>query len=387
MSIKMQFTGDILCQMVQTQACSTENGLDYSPVLKPICKRLMECDYLVGNLETPVAGEKYGYTDRMYQFNTPEIFLNMLADCGFHLLSTANNHCMDRGLPGLISTLDHLDKVGLEHVGTYRSQEERDRPYIRELSGMRFGFLSYTYGTNAFFHHNYLSADNHWAVNLLQPEEGRPGAIDLLNRKTVSTRVKMLYEQDHPLFREHIASYLEQLKQDILALRKAGAEFLVMLLHCGGQHDIEPDDYTKWIVRWLDEQKVDLIIGNHQHILHPCVKLKHAFVAYCLGNLTDTPDYNPNGRGMGEEYAVLLQSEFEKFQGKVRMQNVGLSPVISVLDKHGRAVVYEVTDLISNRCKNGEQQSLLRDLAHFVNLMRGTDDESPVDLAPIYPLG
>ena len=74
MSIKMQFTGDILCQMVQTQACSTENGLDYSPVLKPICKRLLECDYLVGNLETPVAGEKYGYTDRMYQFNTPEIF-------------------------------------------------------------------------------------------------------------------------------------------------------------------------------------------------------------------------------------------------------------------------------------------------------------------------
>lgn len=69
------------------------------------------------------------------------------------------------------------------------------------------------------------------------------------------------------------------------------------------------------------------------------------------------------------------------------MQNVGLIPVISVLDKHGRAVVYEVTDLISNRCKNGEQQSLLRDLAHFVNLMRGTDDESPVDLAPIYPLG
>ena len=255
-------------------------------------------------------------------------------------------------------------------MGTYRSQEERNRPYIRELSGMRFGFLSYTYGTNAFFHHNYLSADNHWAVNLLQPEEGRPGAIDLLNRKTVSTRVKMLYEQDHPLFREHIASYLEQLKQDILALRKAGAEFLVMLLHCGGQHDIEPDDYTKWIVRWLDEQKVDLIIGNHQHILHPCVKLKHAFVAYCLGNLTDTPDYNPNGRGIGEEYSVLLQCEFEKFQGKVRMQNVGLIPVISVLDKHGQAVVYEVTDLISNRCKNGEQQSLLRDLAHFVNLMR-----------------
>ena len=147
----------------------------------------------------------------------------MLADCGFHLLSTANNHCMDRGLPGLISTLDHLDKVGLEHVGTYRSQEERDRPYIRELSGMRFGFLSYTYGTNAFFHHNYLSADNHWAVNLLQPEEGRPGAIDLLNRKTVSTRVKMLYEQDHPLFREHIASYLEQLKQDISRAAQGGS--------------------------------------------------------------------------------------------------------------------------------------------------------------------
>lgn len=386
MRVSIQFTGDILCQACQTTACQTADGPDYTPVLAAIRDRLADCDYLVGNLETPVAGAALGYTDRLYQFNTPFSLLEMLKSYGFHLLSTANNHCMDRGLPGLLRTLDHLDRAGIAHTGTYRSRQERATPFIRELGGMRFGFLSYTYGTNAFFHHCYLPPENDWAVNLLQPEEERPGAINLMDRPQVAPLVQQLYEADHPLFHRHIAPYLCRLEGDIRALRRAGAEFVIMLLHCGGQHDPAPDAYTQWMVRWLDRQGVDLIIGHHQHILHPYARLEHAHVAYCLGNLTDTPNSNPNGRGLGEEYSILLRLSFERRAGSVRLCGGDFVPVKSVLDHRGRSVVREVSALLDQASSPEERRLLLRDLSHFVHLVRGTDPVTPVAPAPCYPL-
>ncbi|MFR3323636.1 MAG: CapA family protein [Oscillospiraceae bacterium] len=68
-------------------------------------------------------------------------------DAGFDLLSTANNHCRDKGLDGLYRTLDVLDEAGLAHVGTYRSQAERDEEqrHLRSRCGRYFGGLPLLY--------------------------------------------------------------------------------------------------------------------------------------------------------------------------------------------------------------------------------------------------
>lgn len=386
MKVCLQFTGDILCQMPQTEACRTENGFDYAPVFAPVQKRLAECDYLIGNLETPVAGEKLGYSDRLYQFNTPDAFLDMIRDSGFDLLSTANNHCMDRHVEGLVETLNRLDARGILHTGTFRSQEERDTPCIVTVGGIRFGFISYTYGTNAFFHHMYLPDDQPWAVNLLQPEEEKEGAIDLLDEPNIARRVQELYETENPVFRKEIEPRLLQLKQDIRAAREAGAEYVVMLLHCGGQHNLMPDAYTRWIVDYIAQTDVDLIIGHHQHILHPCKRVGKPFVAYCLGNLTDTPDHNPNGQGIGEEYSILLRVNVEKDENGVSEKGITFVPVKSVLDEQGRAVVREVTELI-RECRNEEEKErLIEDLTHFVRLVSNMDDTAPVPVQDEYTL-
>ena len=58
---------------------------------------------------------------------------------------------MDDHQSGLIRTLDVLDRDGLDHVGTYRTQAERDKNsgiLMKEINGVRIAFLSYTYGTN-----------------------------------------------------------------------------------------------------------------------------------------------------------------------------------------------------------------------------------------------
>ena len=55
MSCTLTFTGDIMCQIPQTAACTTAHGYDYSPVFRHVRALLSGGDYLVGNLETPIA--------------------------------------------------------------------------------------------------------------------------------------------------------------------------------------------------------------------------------------------------------------------------------------------------------------------------------------------
>lgn len=68
-------------------------------------------------------------------------------------------------MDGIYRTLDILDQAGLAHVGTYRSQEERDQTsgiYVADVGGISVALLSYTYGLNGFR----LDSDKMYAVNL-----------------------------------------------------------------------------------------------------------------------------------------------------------------------------------------------------------------------------
>ena len=49
---------------------------------------------------------------------------------------------------GLVRTLDVLDAAGLEHVGTYRTQQERDTVKIIDVGGIKLAMLAYTFSTN-----------------------------------------------------------------------------------------------------------------------------------------------------------------------------------------------------------------------------------------------
>ena len=104
---------------------------------------------------------------------------------GFDLMEMASNHCMDARKEGLDETLNVLDAVGLEHIGTYRTQEERDANHglvVKELNGISIAFLDYTYGTNCFpvtdfpyatnlFFRDYLEMVAQWyADGLINPE-------------------------------------------------------------------------------------------------------------------------------------------------------------------------------------------------------------------------
>lgn len=255
-TVKMAVVGDIMVHDYQyEEAYDAATGeYDFMHNFQDVKKYFAGNDLVIGNLELT-----FGGTDRPYAsfpcFNTPDSFLDAVKDAGFDLLTTANNHSMDTGKAGLLRTLDKLDEYGIEHFGTYRSQEERDTIFYKEVNGLKFAFLSYTYGTNG------IPVPDDYLVNLIDGG---------------------------------------QMVDDIKEARK-NADVVVVLPHMGNEYETEPRDI---FVSWADEMfaaGADIVLASHPHVLQRMEyrKVNHGdgehdgFIIYSLGNFISSQTTPP----------------------------------------------------------------------------------------------
>lgn len=111
-TVSMTVIGDIMCHTTNFYDAynKTTDSYDFSKVFVDIKDYIQSADISIGNLETTFAGKDIGYTGYP-TFNTPEQLAQNLADLGLDVVSTANNHSLDKRYNGLVSTLDELDKV------------------------------------------------------------------------------------------------------------------------------------------------------------------------------------------------------------------------------------------------------------------------------------
>lgn len=375
------FTGDIMSQLELDAACAKADGsYDYHQVLERIVPTLKQADYTIGNLETTFSGSEAG-PSQLYSFNTPDAFAEALAEAGFSLLSTANNHCLDRGVSGLMRTLDILDQLDLEHTGTARSPEERDKPFVRYINGIKFGFVSSTYGTNAFANHTFLKDEEEFAVNLSQPQETLPGAIHLLDSmETIRQNCAANPTGD--------AVQLQQLRQAIQRTRDAGAEYIVALMHSGGQYNPQPDAYTEHLVEQLIQFGADMIIGNHPHVIQRFAWHKGHPVFYCLGNLITTPSQSPVQQAHPECHnSVLVKPTFTRSKdGVVTMTSATFRILRSIQLPNGVTSVAPLYDLLEASTNPAEKKQLAEEMARSVRTLLNLPDAATIMPKPDYEL-
>ena len=193
-------------------------------------------------------------------FNTPSELGVALKNMGLDILSTANNHSMDRFEKGIISTLDALDEIGIEHTGTYRSEEERDTILIKEVNGIKIAFLSFTYGTNG-----------------IQIPSGKEYLVNLIDEELILNQINLAKEQD--------------------------VDLICASMHWGAEYAQKQNSEQERLADLLIKNGVSIIIGNHAHVIEPMemrkVTLedgteKEGFVAYALRKFhfsTNTSSY------------------------------------------------------------------------------------------------
>ena len=243
--VRLLFVGDLMQHQAQIDAAlQADSSYAYDHCFALVKDDIQRADLAIGNFETTLGGKPYkGYP----QFSSPDEYLHAIKEAGFDILSTANNHSLDRRRKGLERTLTLIDSAGLTAVGTYRDALDRQEryPLLVEKSGVRIAFLCATYGTNG--------------IGITAPN-----IVNSLDR--------------------------EELAADIRAARAMKPDALIALLHWGNEYQREPSEEQRDLAQWLIGQGVDHIIGSHPHVIQPIVRIPHTeyptqhAVVYSLGN-------------------------------------------------------------------------------------------------------
>jgi poly-gamma-glutamate capsule biosynthesis protein CapA/YwtB (metallophosphatase superfamily) len=99
-------------------------------------------DLTIGNLETPITKNGPYMVPYSLIFNSNPKYVERLRKAGFDILSSANNHAMDKGESGLLETMNYVKGAGIDSLG---AGEDCHQGIVREVKGVKFGFLSYSY--------------------------------------------------------------------------------------------------------------------------------------------------------------------------------------------------------------------------------------------------
>lgn len=247
----MTAIGDVMCHNTQYwDAYNKDTGTyDFSYVFDNISNYTKNSDITVGSLETSFAGEERGYSNYPV-FNSPDNLAYSLRDIGVDVLSTAGNHCLDMGFSGLSRTIDVLNNANISHLGTYKTQEDRDSILFKNVKGVKIAFINYTYGTNGIP----IPSDKTFCVNLIDK--------DLI-------------------------------KKDIDSAKSQNADLIVACMHWGTEYKTSANSEQIELADFLFQNGVDVILGNHPHVLEQMEKrtvtlpdgsTKDGFVIYALGN-------------------------------------------------------------------------------------------------------
>lgn len=290
---RIRAIGDVMVHDDElASALQSDGTYDFAPFFSEVAQSLSDADYTMGNLETTV-GEpgKNGYSGYPY-FHTPKSLLTALKGAGVDMLTTSNNHCLDRYFDGLVETLDSLDEAGFDHTGTFRSKSEYQTPYVTEVNGIKIGVVAYTYGANGMDERS-------------DPDGVMWGLMFLDNANFEKSAQK---------------------------LRDAGAEVLIAVPHWGKEYKRAPENSTVDYAKKMAKAGFDVIIGGHPHMVQPIEWIEteradgtthRTLVAYSLGNFVSAQTDQYKDTGIILDFTIHQEIS----TGEISITNVGYVPV------------------------------------------------------------
>ena len=307
----MAITGDIMCHntMYMDAYNSSKSSYDFSYYFDDIKYHLQTPDITVGNLETTFAGSKVGYSGYP-TFNTPEILAKNLKQVGFDVVSTANNHCLDKGYNGVASTIKYLDQADLSHTGTFTSKEEQDNILIKNVKGVSIAFLSFTYGTNG-----------------IPVPKGKDYCVNLIDKEHILNQINLAKEKN--------------------------PDIICVAMHWGIEYQTKQNATQKDLADFLFDNGADIILGNHPHVPQPMekrtIKLadgtkKDGFVIYSLGNFMS----NQNKQYTQDSAIVNLTVTKHGDTNKISIDKATYTPIYMYKDSSKSKKKFKILDINKN---------------------------------------
>lgn len=225
-TIRITAVGDLMCHSTQFKNARTgKDSYDFRPCFSEVKPILESADFTIGNIETTFSGDRLPYSGYP-NFNSPVEYLVAIKDAGFDFLVSSNNHTMDTGEKGVMSTIKALDSIGFARTGSFISQEDRDSIRVVDIEGITMAILNYTYGMNGY-----------------KCPEGKDWMVNLIDTTLI--------------------------KQDIAAAKELGPDLVCVFYHYGPEYVHEPNIYERECVELAIRNGADLILGAHPHVVQP----------------------------------------------------------------------------------------------------------------------
>lgn len=178
-------------------------------------------DLTIANLEGTLT-DSTSRADKLYAFKAPQEFIGILSGSSVEAVNMANNHSHDYGDQSFTDTLNAVDSAGITHFGY-------EETAVIEVKGVKVGLV------------------------------GIYELYDHLERTT-------------------------QLKEHIAAVKKQGAQLIIVIFHWGNEKETVPDSNQTTLGRLAIDEGADLVCGHHLHVLQGIETYKGKKIVYSLGN-------------------------------------------------------------------------------------------------------
>ena len=398
---KVTIIGDIMVEPPFMQQVEKDGNYDFGPSFAPLRSLFAASDYVIGNLETPLAGPESGYTHELVSFNSPDVLVEALQAIGVDAVSTANNHSLDRGYEGLARTCDVLDRYGMAHTGTYKEGFAGDRILYVTLGDTTIALIACTFSTNYGINQCNLEGERSRCINMIHPITGGgriyrsiPAAYgetlryveSLMGRKLVweeSTKLKRAMHMPKESVDEHIPyDDLERcftwVREDYAEARKK-ADVVLFYPHSGGQFNVEPGNYTRYLTKLSVELGFDAVFCGHSHTSQRAEYLDGKPCFYSMGNVSMSPGTYYSVPECLPEYGLAAHLYIDDKQ----IQKTTFSIFKMVQEEGVPMRVIPVQDLYKNL--EGEQKQELFDHVSAV-YTRVTGRPAPSEICQEYEL-
>lgn len=229
---------------------------------------LQTADITFGNLEGTILNEggdqkECNNPKLCFLFRSPEYLADNFKQCGFDLLSVANNHANDFGKIGRLNTQRVIDSLGIYHAGSI------DQPFVlRKIGHLKIGFCAF--------------APNRGTISIHQTE---------VIKETIS--------------------YLDSLSDMVIASFHAGAEGVKNQSVTRKREYYYGEDRGNVyeLAHLMIDEGADVVIGHGPHVPRAIEVYNNRIIAYSLGNFLTYGRFNLRGAA-GE--APLLEIKTDK---------------------------------------------------------------------------